>query len=117
MILPCLWNERIMKKNFYAYFCGVLWHKIFQIKDAESAVLCTIYKQPGTKHLHGKIELRWFAQCTLKHRKLVTTDITFLLLKIVPLKIFDLEISCAKKVPGWSVYHASLSVKINKAIA
>ena len=70
-------------------------------------------KQPGPKHLLGKINIDWFKTCTPEHEQLKEIDQAFRLLRMIPLKLFEAEIEKrpSQTVPGWTVYHATITTK------
>ena len=67
-------------------------------------------KQPGPKHLLGKTKTSWYFKCTATHKKIITEDRSFQLLRAMPLKLFEADIT-RHQVPGWTVYHATLTTK------
>ena len=70
-------------------------------------------KQPGPKQLIGRMKLQWFTQCSSEHETMRKLDKAIILLRSMPFKIFeaDIEKQDVKKVPGWTVFHATVSVK------
>ena len=70
-------------------------------------------KQPGPKHLLGKINIDWFQTCTSEHQQLKEIEQAFRLLRMMPLKLFQAEIEKrpSQTVPSWTVYHATNASK------
>ena len=70
-------------------------------------------KQPGPKHLLGKVNIDWFKTCTPERQQLKEIDQAFRLLRMIPLKLFQAEIEKrpSPTVPGWTVYHATITTK------
>ena len=70
-------------------------------------------KQLGRKHFLGKINIDWFKTCTPEHQQLKEINQAFRLLRMMPLKLFEAEIEKrpSQTVPGWTVYHATITTK------
>ena len=49
-------------------------------------------KQPGPKQLIGKMKLQWFTQCSSEHETMRKLDKAIILLRSMPLKIFEADI-------------------------
>ena len=72
-------------------------------------------KQPGPQHLFGNVNLEWFQTCTAEHLRLRAADSGFTLLRLMPLKMFELDIQRYENqvVPGWTIYHGVVSQEGN----
>lgn len=70
-------------------------------------------KQPGPSHLLKKVNLDWFFNCSDEHAAATAIDSAYIQLRLMPTKLFEADIQRIdmKQIPGWTVYHASVTHK------